>query len=130
VPDDIPSEEIEDIKRIMEGYIDDFTSVDRNISKLVKNSPAKTLQLEAHDENTQNMILENRDKALSVGFIAISTMSLIIRRFRSAAKLSNLFIQLVNRFISLITKYVGLFKIESIQVTISLTPSIVIVFKP
>lgn len=130
MPDDIPSEEIDDIRRIMQGYIADFAEVDSNISKLVKNSTTKTLQLELHDEDTQNMILENRDKALSTGFIAISTMSLIIRRFRSAAKLSNLFIQLVNRFVSLITKYVGLFKIESIQVTISLTPSIVIVFKP
>jgi hypothetical protein len=130
VPDDIPSEEINDIRRIMEGYIADFAEVDNAISKLVKNSTTKPLQLESHDENTQNMILENRDKALSTGFIAISTMSLIIRRFRSAAKLSSLFIQLINRFVSLITKYVGLFKIESIQVTISLTPSIVIVFKP
>ncbi len=130
MPDDIPSEEIDDIKRIMEGYIDDFTSVDNNISKLVKNSTTKTLQLESYDENTQNTILENRDKALSTGFIAISTMSLIIRRFRSAAKLSNLFIRLVNRFVSLITKYVRLFKIESIQFTVSLTPSIVIIFKP
>ena len=130
MPDDIPSEEIDDIKRIMEGYIDDFTNVDNNISKLVKNSTTKTLQLESYDENIQNMILENRDKALSTGFIAISTMSLIIRRFRSAAKLSSLFIRLVNRFVSLITKYVRLFKIESIQFTVSLTPSIVIVFKP
>lgn len=130
MPDDIPSEEINDIRRIMEGYIADFAEVDNAISKLVKNSTTKPLQLESHDENTQNMILENRDKALSTGFIAISTMSLIIRRFRSAAKLSSLFIQLINRFVSLITKYVGLFKIESIQVTISLTPSIVIVFKP
>lgn len=130
MPDDIPSEEIDDIKRMMEGYIEDFVEVDNNISKLVKNSPTKTLQLESLDENTQNTILENRDSALSIGFIAISTMSLLIRRFRSAAKLSSLFIQLVNRFVSLITKYVGLFKIASIQVTISLTPSIVIVFKP
>ena len=130
MPDDIPSEEINDIRRMMEGYIADFVEVDNAISKLVKNSATKTLQLESHDENTQNLILENRDKVLSTGFIAISTMSLIIRRFRRAAKLSNLFIQLVNRFVSLITKYVGLFKIESIQVTISLTPSIVIVFKP
>ncbi len=130
MPDDIPSEEIDDIKRTMEGYINDFAEVDSNISRIVKNSTTKTLQLESHDENTQNMILENRDKALSTGFIAISTMSLIIRRFRSAAKLSNLFIQLVNRFVSLITKYVSLFKIGSIQVTISLTPSIIITFKP
>ncbi len=130
MPDDIPAEEINDIRRIMEGYIDDFAEVDDAISKLVKNSAAKPLQLELHDENTQNAILGNRDKALSTGFIAISAMSLIIRRFRSAAKLSDLFIQLVNRFVSLITKYVGLFKIESVQVTISLTPSIVIVFKP
>lgn len=130
MPDDIPSEEIDDIKRIMKCYIDDFTDVDNNISKLIKSSTTKTLQLESYDENTQNMILENRDKALSTGFIAISTLSLIIRRFRSAAKLSSLFIQLVNRFVSLITKYVHLFKIASIQVTISLTPSITIVFKP
>lgn len=127
--EDIPSEEINDIKRIMEGYIDDFTDIDNNISKIIKNSTTKNLQLESYDENTQNMILENRDKALSTGFIAISTMALIIRKFRSAAKLSNLFIQLVNRFVSLITKYVRLFKIESIQFTVSLTPSIVIVFK-
>ncbi len=129
MPDDIPSEEINDIKRIMEGYIDDFTDVDNNIAKLIKNSTTKNLQLESYDEDTQNMILENRDKALSTGFIAISTMALIIRRFRSAAKISNLFIQLVNRFVSLITKYVRIFKIESIQFTVSLTPSIVIVFK-
>jgi len=129
MPDDIPSEEIDDIKRIMEGYIGDFTSVDNNLSKLIKNSVIKDQQLESYDENTQNMILENRDKALSTGFIAISTMALIIRRFRSAAKLSSLFIQLVNRFVSLITKHVRLFKIESIQFTVSLTPSIVIVFK-
>ncbi|MBS3922651.1 MAG: hypothetical protein KGZ37_05820 [Nitrosarchaeum sp.] len=129
MPDDIPSEEIDDIKRIMEGYIGDFTNVDNNISKLVKNSVIKDQQLESYDENTQNLILENRDKALSTGFIAISTMALIIRRFRSAAKLSSLFIQLVNRFVSLITKHVRLFKIESIQFTVSLTPSIVIVFK-
>lgn len=130
MPEDIPSEEINDIKRIMEGYIDDFIDVDNNISKLIKNSTTKTLQLESYDENIQNMILENRDKALSTGFIAISTMALIIRRFRSGVNLSNLFIQLVNRFVSLITKYVRLFKIESIQFTVSLTPSIVIVFKP
>jgi hypothetical protein len=129
MPDDIPFEEIDDIKRTMEGYIDDFTNVDNNLSKLIKNSVTKDQQLESYDENTQNMILENRDKALSTGFIAISTMALIIRRFRSAAKLSNLFIQLVNRFVSLITKHVRLFKIESIQFTVSLTPSIVIVFK-
>lgn len=130
MPDDIPYEEINEIKRIMEGYIDNFVEIDSNVSKLVRNSTTKTHQLDSFDENAQKMILENRDKAVSIGFIAISTMSLLIRRFRSAAKLSNLFIQIVNCFVSLITKYESLFKITSIQVTISLTPSIVIIFKP
>jgi len=130
VSDDIPYKEIEDIKHTMEGYIAVFDDADNKISKLIKSYAAKDLQLESLGENIQDTILENRDRALSVGFIAITTMSLLIRRFRSAARLSNLFIQLVNRFVSLVTKYVSLFKISSIQVTISLTPSIVITFTP
>ena len=128
---DISLEEIDNIKQMMESYISDFVNIDNNVSNMIKNSDENTLlKFEAFDKETKDEILRNRDEALSIGFIAISTMSLLIRRFRSASKLSSLFIQLINRFVSLITKYVGLFKIESIQVTISLTPSIVIIFKP
>lgn len=131
MPDDISFEELDNIKQMMEGYISDFTNIDNNISDMIKNCDDSTLlKLETLDKKTKDEILRSRDKALSIGFIAISTMALLIRRFRSAAKLSGLFIQLINHFVSLITKYVGLFKIESIQVTISLTPSIVIIFKP
>jgi len=127
---DIPLEEINDIKQTMEGYITDFTNIDNDVSNMIKSFDQATLKLETLDRETTTKILKNRDELLSIGFIAISTMSLLIRRFRSAARLSSLFIQLINQFVSLITKYVGLFKIESIQVTISLNPSIVIVFKP
>lgn len=129
--DDISNDELENIKKTMQSYINDFNLIDEKISNLVKNSGVKTTtSLEEHSSETQKAILEGRDKALSIGFIAISAIALIIRRFRTASKLVDLFIQLINRFVSLITRYEKLFKISSVQVTISLTPSVIITFKP
>jgi hypothetical protein len=125
--DDIPDNEINRIKQSMEGYINDFDKIDHEISNMIKDSN-KTL--EDYDSKTQSKIMKGRDKALSIGYTAIATISILIRRFRTASKLSDLFIQLVNRFVSLITKYVKVFKIDSIQVTIGLAPSIVVSFKP
>lgn len=129
--DDISTEELENIRKTMQSYINDFNEIDEKISRLLKNSGVKaSTTLEQYSEETQNVILENRDKALSIGFISISTIALIIRRFRTASKLVSMFIELINRFVSLITRYESLFKINSVQVTISLTPSIVVTFKP
>lgn len=129
--DDISIDELDKIKKTMQSYIDDFNEIDDKISNLVKNSTneAGTI-LEEYPEEIQKSILDGRDKALSIGFIAISTIALIIRRFRTASKLVDLFIQLINRFVSLVTRYEKLFKIDSVQVTTSLTPSVVITFKP
>lgn len=129
--DDISTTELDNIKQMMQDYIDNFNEIDEKISGLLKNSVVKaSTTLEEYPKETQNIILENRDKALSIGFIAISTIALIIRRFRTASKLVSLFTELINRFVSLITRYESLFKIHSVQVTISLTPSIVVTFKP
>lgn len=128
--DDISVDELDNIQKTMQSYINDFDEIDEKISNLLQNSSANTTVLEEHSTETQKSILEGRDKALSIGFIAISTVALIIRRFHTASKLVDLFIQLINRFISLITRYEKLFKIDSIQVTISLTPSVVVTFKP
>lgn len=129
--DDISTTDLDDIKQMMQDYINNFNEIDEKISGLLENSGIKaSTTLEEYSKETQNVILENRDKALSIGFIAISTMALIIRRFRTASKLVSLFTELINRFVSLITRYESLFKINSVQVTISLTPSIVITFKP
>ena len=128
---DISNADLDNMKQMMQDYIDNFNEIDEKISDLLKNSSIKArTTLEEHPEEIQNVILENRDKVLSMGFIAISTIALIIRRFHTASKLVSLFTELINRFVSLITRYEGLFKIHSIQVTISLTPSIVIIFKP
>ncbi|MDE1765302.1 MAG: hypothetical protein KGI27_03390 [Thaumarchaeota archaeon] len=129
--DDIAVDELENMRKMMQSYIGEFDEIDGKISNLVKNSMTKTKGiLEEYPEETQKSILDGRDKAMSIGFIAISTMALIIRRFRTASKLVDLFIQLINRFVSLITRHEKLFKIDSVQVTISLTPSVVITFKP
>lgn len=129
--DDISTNELENMRKMMQSYIDEFDEIDGNISNLVKNSTTKTgTMLEEYPVEIQKSILDGRDKALSIGFIAISTIALIIRRFRTASKLVDLFIQLINRFISLVTRYERLFKIDSVQVTTSLTPSVVITFKP
>lgn len=128
--DDISIDELENIKKTMQSYINDFDLINEKIFNLIQNSSAKATVLEEHPVETQKSILEGRDKALSIGFIAISTIALIIRRFRTASKLVNLFIELINRFISLITRYEKLFKIDSVQVTISLTPSVIVTFKP
>lgn len=128
---DISNVDLDNMKQMMQDYIDNFNEIDEKISDLLKNSSIKArTTLEEHPEEIQNVILENRDKVLSMGFIAISTIALIIRRFHTASKLVSLFTELINRFISLITRYEGLFKIHSVQVTVSLTPSIVITFKP
>ena len=129
--DDISTNELENMRKMMQSYIDEFDEIDDKISNLVKNSTTKTgTILEEYPEEIQKSILDGRDKALSIGFIAISTIALIIRRFRTASKLVDLFIQLINRFVSLVTRYEKLFKIDSVQVTTSLTPSVVITFKP
>ncbi len=129
--DDISTTDLDNIKQMMQDYINNFNEIDAKISCLLENSGVKASTiLEEHSKETQNVILENRDKALSIGFIAISTIALIIRRFRTASKLVSLFTEMINRFVSLITRYESLFKINSVQVTISLTPSIVITFKP
>lgn len=128
---DISNADLDNMKQMMQDYIDNFNEIDEKISDLLKNSSIKArTTLEEHPEEIQNVILENRDKVLSMGFIAISTIALIIRRFHTASKLVSLFTELINRFVSLITRYESLFKIHSVQVTISLTPSIVIIFKP
>ncbi|MDE1841656.1 MAG: hypothetical protein KGI09_07220 [Thaumarchaeota archaeon] len=129
--DDISTNELENMRKMTQSYINEFDEIDGKISNLVKNSATKTgTMLEEYPEEIQKSILDGRDKALSTGFIAISTIALIIRRFRTASKLVDLFIQLINRFVSLITRYEKLFKIDSVQVTTSLTPSVVITFKP
>ena len=129
--DDISTTDLDNIKQMMQDYIDNFNQIDEKISDLLKNSGIKaSTTLEEHPKESQKVILEIRDKVLSIGFIAISTIALIIRRFRTASKLVSLFTELINRFVSLITRYESLFKIHSVQVTISLTPSIVITFKP
>lgn len=129
--DDISIDELDKIKKTMQSYIDDFNEIDDKISNLVKNSANETgTILEEYPGEIQKSILDGRDKALSIGFIAISTIALIIRRFRTASNLVDLFIQLINRFVSLVTRYEKLFKIDSVQVTTSLTPSVVITFKP
>ncbi|MDE1728096.1 MAG: hypothetical protein KGI02_03345 [Thaumarchaeota archaeon] len=128
--DDISVNELDNIQKTMQSYINNFDEIDKEICNLLQNSNANTTALEEHSVETQKSILDGRDKALSIGFIAISAVALIIRRFRTASKLVDLFIHLVNRFVSLITRYEKLFKINSIQVTISLTPSVIVTFKP
>lgn len=129
--DDISTAELENMRKMVHSYINDFDKIDDKISNLVKNSTVKTITiLEEYSAEIQKSTLDGRDKALSIGFIAISTIALIIRRFRTASKLVDLFIQLINRLVSLITRYEKLFKIDSVQVTTSLTPSIVVTFKP
>jgi hypothetical protein len=96
--------------------------IDNTVSNLIKDS---NKSLENYDIKTKNKINDGPDRVVSIVYTAIATISILIRRFRTA-KLSNLFIHRVNRFVSIITNYVKVFKIDSIQVTIGLAPSIVI----
>ena len=110
---DISTEDLENIRKMMQSYINDLDEINDKISDLVQNSNVKTnIILDDNPVEIQKAILENRDRALSIGFIAISTIALVIRRFRTAAKLIDLFIQLVNQFVSLITRYEKLFKVS------------------
>ena len=127
MPDDISDNEINNITKSMEKYISDFDEIDNTISNLINDAHKS---LEDYDIQIQNKIIDGRDRIVSIGYTAIAAISILIRRFQTASKLSNLFIHLVNRFVSIITKYVKVFKIDSIQVTIGFAPSIVVTFKP
>ncbi len=128
--DDISHEDLDEIKKLIEGYIKKFDEIENNVSGLLKSSQKENLALEDYSKEIQTALLEARDKALSVGYIAISTTGLLIRRFRTASKLTEIFIHLLNSFVSLITRHQNLFKIDSVQFTISLNPSVVVIFKP
>jgi hypothetical protein len=116
----------------LERYVRELEEVDDNLKDIIERSTSKSLtSLQEHPEMIQGQILAQRDKALSIGYAVTATISSLIQKFRAApSKLLQLFIRLVNKFVSLITTYVGIFKIDSIEITISLTPSIVVILKP
>jgi hypothetical protein len=132
MPERLSSSEISELEELIKQYTTEFEKIDKDLEALIGSPPtANAMSLESHSPELQKKILMHRDQALSTGYAVISTISNIIQRFRTApASLLKIFIKLVNRFIALLTKYVGLFKIDSIEITISMTPSVVVTLKP
>jgi len=130
--EDLSPHQLAELENIVEQYVNEFGKMESEIESILETSAVKNVTtLEAHPIDVQQQILVVRDRALSTGYVAISTISNLIQKFRSApSKLLQIFIRLVNRFVSLLTKYVGLFKIDSIEITISLSPSVVVTLKP
>jgi len=131
VSDEPPFQEIDDIENIAEEYVGKLDKIDENIESIVGPDVDAMARLDSYEPEEQREILKNRDEALSIGYSAISIISNVVQKFKSVkSKLIKSFIKLINSFVSLLTKYVGVFNIDSISITISMTPSIVVTLKP
>lgn len=129
--DEPSSQEIEEIENIAEDSFGKLSNIDEKMTRIVGSDVDAMTRLESYGSEKQKEILKNRDEALAIGYSSISVISNIIQKFKSVkSKLIKSFIKLINRFVSLVTKYVGVFKIDSISITISMTPSIVVTLKP
>ena len=119
---------LREFESLVDSYIKQLDKLDKVVAELLESSPQRAMRsLDAYPADTQLKILEKRNETLSIGYALSVSITDLTQNFRIApSKLLELLLRVVTRFLSLLTKYVGVFKIDSIEITISMTPSIAV----
>jgi len=118
---------LREFESLVDSYIKQLDKLDKDVAELLESSPQRAMSLDAYPADTQLKILEKRNETLSIGYALSVSITDLTQNFRIApSKLLELLLRVITRFLSLLTKYVGVFKIDSIEITISMTPSIAV----
>ena len=117
-----------EFESLVDSCIKQLEKLDKDVAELLGSSPQRGVRsLDAYPADTQLKILEKRNEALAIGYALSVSITDPLQNFRIAhSRPLELFIRVITRFLSLLTKYVRVFKIDSIEITISMTPSIAV----
>jgi hypothetical protein len=149
--------EVDQLIELIDTYESQLKTIEEKISDILNTVPKQfpagyVVKLEDLPPDTQMNILAYRNQALSIGTAALLGVSNKIQQLilipeveipgvfletypkrppeKLRKKLIDSFTNLMNTFISLMTKNIHLFKIDSIEIMIGLTPSITVRLKP
>jgi Ni,Fe-hydrogenase III large subunit len=129
---ELSKEEIDDVVSFIKEQTEELEEIESNLNNLTRNFPRLTVDvLEAQPPDVRAGIMNVKASLLSSVTTVLSWVSGVIQKFRSApSSVLSALLDFLNIFWRIISKYTGIFKIESITVTISVTPSVVVVLKP
>lgn len=124
--------EIDEIVNFIEGQTEDLERIEVELSDLTRGFPELTIKaFEEQPFNIQAAIMDARAALLSSVTTVLSMFSGLIQKLKSIpSKILNALSAFLRKFWKIVSKYISIFKIESITVVISVTPSVTVVLKP
>ncbi|MEM2570068.1 MAG: hypothetical protein QXT67_09070 [Candidatus Bathyarchaeia archaeon] len=124
--------EINEIVDFIYGQIEVLEKIDSSLSELTTEFYALTAEvLETQPSNVQLAIMNAKATLLSSVTTVLSSVSGLIQKLRRIPSvILNALFNFLKIFWKIISRYMNMFKIESITITISMTPSVVVVLKP
>jgi Ni,Fe-hydrogenase III large subunit len=129
---ELSKEEIDDVVSFIKKQTEELEEIESNLNNLTRNFPRLTVDvLEAQPPDVRAGIMNVKASLLSSVTTVLSWVSGVIQKFRNVPSIVlSALSAFLTTFWRIISKYTSIFKIESITVTISVTPSVVVVLKP
>ena len=105
--------------------------IESSLDGLARSLHGLTVEVLESQPSVRVAVMDARASLLSNVITVLSSFSGIIQKFGSVpSTLLNALSNFLTAFWRIISKYIGIFKIDLITVTISATPSVVVVLKP
>jgi hypothetical protein len=128
-----PSEsEINSLIQFINEHTNQLIYIDEKLAEWTRrHSIPSTDELDRIPLHDRLELLDARAVVLTAVQTVLPPVSTILQKLKSIpSSLLSALSQFLTMFWKIISKYLNLFKIESIQITISINPSIVVVLKP
>lgn len=129
---ELSPDEINEIVKFINNQRIVLEEIDCKLSDLTRDFYALTAEaLERQPLGVQSEITDARATLISSVTTVLSSVSGLMQRLKSVpSKILDALFNFLESFWKIISKYLSIFKIESITITISMTPSVVLVLKP
>jgi hypothetical protein len=129
---ELSEEEIDELVSFIYERTEELKGIESSLDRLTENFRTLTVEeLEIQPHEIRAGIMAAKASLLSnVTTVSYSVSGLIQKLISVPSRVLNALLTFLSSFWRIILKYIGIFKIESITVTIGVTPSVTVVFKP
>jgi|GEM_PF-1276621 hypothetical protein len=129
---ELSQDEVNDIVNFINQRAEELENIERNLNNLTRNFRALTVEeLESKPFDIKASIMDAKASLLSNVTNVLSSVSGLFQKIKSVpSKILNALLAFLKIFWKIISKYISIFKIESIKITISATPSVEVDIKP
>jgi hypothetical protein len=123
--------EVADLVGFIVERTKELERIEGGLDGLARSLPRLSVEVLESQPSVRAAVMDARASLLSNVTTVLSSVSSVIQKFRIVpSSLLNALLNFLTAFWRIISKYIGIFKIDSITITISTTPSVVVVLKP